>query len=356
MNDGIGARLTGLAWPLELAARLLIAALVPVVTVGLLLLVVPRLTALPDGVALRVGHTDLSEPQLRQRIDAIEALYGIGPPTAEPARDRFTRELARAVAMSVVIDQAAEERRIAIADQQAHDAVDQLIQQRFGPDGRAGFATLLGRIGASEQNVLDEVKRQQRYAQLYQQVTATAEEVTQADARALYDADPARRVVPEQRRIGNISVDTEDKARTVLQRARSGTDFTALARELSDDPTTRDSGGDLGLVDRAQLEPDYAQAAFGAPAGALFGPVRSESGWNVGIVAEIRPEQPLSFERVQERLRNELRQQRATAIWRDWLAERVRDAQVTYSDRYRPADAGAGSPEPNLAPASPGTP
>jgi peptidyl-prolyl cis-trans isomerase C len=347
-------RLEGLPWPAELAARFGIALLTPVLVVGLTLLVVIRLTELPTGVALRVGSTDVSESQLQQRIQAFEALYGIGAPPAEPARDRFTRELARSVAMSIVIDQAAQERGITVSDQDAQAAADQLIQQRFGPGGRDGFAALLGKIGASMQNVLDEIKRQQRYAQLYEQITAGIPEVTQADARAVYDGDPARRSVPEKRRIGNISVATEQDAQTVLTRARSGTDFAALAKDLSLDPTTKDSGGDLGFTDRASLETGYAQAAFSTPVGSLFGPVRSESGWNVGVVMDLRPERPLSFEEVQEGLRNELRQQRTTAKWRDWLAERVRDAHVTYSEKYQPPPAGVDPVPANAAPADPG--
>jgi peptidyl-prolyl cis-trans isomerase C len=348
VTPGLGARLQRLAWPLEVAARLGIAAVVPLLTVGLLLLVVPRLTQLPEGVALRVGHTDVSEPQLEQRIDAIEALYGIGAPPAQPARDRFIRELARSVAVSVVIDQAAEDRKIVVSDQDAQAAADQLIQQRFGPNGREAFATLLGKIGASMQNVLDEIKRQQGYSQLYAQVTADTPEVTQADARALYDGDPARRSVPEQRRIGNISVDSEQEAQTALARARSGADFAALAKEVSNDPTTRDSGGDLGFVDRDHLDTNYADAAFSAPAGSVFGPVQTESGWNVGVVVQVRPARPLSFEEVQEGLRDELRRQRTTAKFREWLAEQVRDAHIAYADKYQPpatdSETGAGFP------------
>jgi peptidyl-prolyl cis-trans isomerase C len=325
----------------ELAARLGIAVLSPVLVVGLSLILATRLTELPPGVALRVGPADVSESQMQQRIQAFEALYGIGAPPAEPARDQFTRELGRSVAMSIVIDQAAQERGIVVSDRDAQAAADQLIAQRFGPGGRDQFAALLGKIGASMQNVLDEIKRQQRYAQLYTQVTAGIPEVTQADARAVYDGDPARRSVPEKRRIANISVATEQDAQAAVARARSGTDFAALAKDSSIDPTTKDTGGDLGFVDRASLEPDYAQAAFSTPVGSLFGPVRSESGWNVGVVVDVRPERPLSFEEVQEGIRNELRQQRETAKWRDWFAERVRDAHVTYSKKYEPPPAGA---------------
>jgi peptidyl-prolyl cis-trans isomerase C len=345
-------RLTSLKWPIELAARLGIALLVPVVTVGLLMLVVPRFTDLPHGVALRVGHTDLTESQLRARIEAIEALYGLGPPATEPARGDFTRELARSVAMSMVIDQAADERGVVVSDQAAQDAANQLITQRFGPNGSGQFATLLGQVGASMQNVLDEIKRQQRFDVLYQQVTAGIPEVTQEDARAEYERRRSDMVLPEKRRLANIVLGDQQEAEVAAQRARSGTDFAALAREVSTDPTTRDSGGDLGDVTRQDLDDEYGQAAFTAPVGQVFGPVRSEAGWNVGLVVAVaRPAVPLSFEQMQESLRNRLRADRKATVWQDWLTQRFQQAHPVYAEPYRPTDpergpaAGDASPE-----------
>ncbi len=330
-------KLTHLPWPLEAAIRLVAAALVPVLTVGLLLVVVLRLTGLPDGVALRVGHTDLTEPQLKARIEAVEALYGLGPPAAEPARGEFTRELARTVAMSMVIDQAADERGVAVSDQSAQQSADQMITQRFGPNGRDQFANLLGQVGASMANVLDEIKRQQRFDQLYQKVTAGVPEATQQDARVEYDRRRSEMVLPEKRRLANIVVGTQQQADAVLQRARSGANFAALAAEVSTDPTTRDSGGDLGSVTRQDLDDDYAKAAFAAPVGQAFGPVHSEVGWNVGLVVAVdRPAVPLSFEQMQESLRANLGKERRAAVWKDWLTQRFRDAHPTYAPAYQP--------------------
>jgi peptidyl-prolyl cis-trans isomerase C len=330
--------LGGLGPTQRVALGILATLLLPVVTVGLLVLVVTRLTDLPEGVALRVGHTEVSEQELRQRMDAFDALYGIRAPKDGPARDSFIRESAKAVAVSIVIDQAAKQRGIVISDGAAQDAVNQLIAQKFGAGGRDGFVTLLGEVGASMRNVLDEIKRQQSFNQLVGQVTGGVPEPTEADARAVYDGHRAAMVLPSQRRLSNIVVGTEADAQMALQRIRSGTDFGALAKSLSLDQATRYTGGDLGYVTRDQLEDPYAQAAFAAPAGALFGPVRTKSGWNVGRVVEVRPEVPLAFEQVQEQLRDELRGERQTAAWNDWLGQRLRDADLTYADRYRPAD------------------
>jgi len=88
----------------RIALGLVATLLLPVVTVGLLVLVVTRLTDLPDGVALRVGHTDVTDEQLQQRMNALDALYGIEAPKDGPARDSFVRNSAKAVAVSIVID------------------------------------------------------------------------------------------------------------------------------------------------------------------------------------------------------------------------------------------------------------
>lgn len=324
--------------PWELLARLGAAALTPVLVVGLSVLIAIRVTELPEGVALRVGHTELTDQQLNQRIDAFEALYGIGAPTANPARDAFTRDMAKTVAMSIVVDQAAQARGIVISDQVAQAAANQMIEQRFGPNGHDQFVTLLGEIGASMRDVTDEIKRQQSFAQLYAQITSRVPESTEAQARAVYDSQRARMVLPEQRRLSNIVVSSSDEASQVLQKLHSGTNFATLAKQDSLDESTASSGGDLGFVKREQLEPGYANAAFAAPVGALFGPVQTKSGWNVGQVVQVQPATPVAFEQIQENLRDELRSAVQTRVWDDWFGEQVRQAHLQYADKYRPND------------------
>lgn len=331
-------KLSELRWPQELAARLGVSALVPVVVVGLLVLIVPRLTGLPEGVVIRAADVEVTEQEFQQRVDALQALYGIMPPKGGPARDSFTRETAKAVAIAVVIEEAARDRDIAVSDKAAQDAVTQLIEQNFAQGGRDAFVQLLGDVGASMQNVLDEIKRQRTFVQLFDQVTGGVPEVTEADARAAYDARRDQMQVPEQRRLSNIVVDSREVAEEVLAKARSEADFGALVTEYSLDQSTRDAAGDLGFVMRAQLQDPYAQAAFSAPPGELFGPVQTESGWNVGKVTEVRPPTPLAFRYVQEQLRASLRGEREIAVWNDWLAAELEKGDPEYAETYLPAE------------------
>jgi peptidyl-prolyl cis-trans isomerase D len=54
----------------------------------------------------------------------------------------------------------------------------------------------------------------------------------------------------------------EAKANDLLKQIRGGADFAAIARQHSDDPGSKEKGGELGWVTRGQMVPPFEQAAF----------------------------------------------------------------------------------------------
>ncbi|OGL12308.1 MAG: hypothetical protein A3I17_10925 [Candidatus Rokubacteria bacterium RIFCSPLOWO2_02_FULL_72_37] len=83
----------------------------------------------------------------------------------------------------------------------------------------------------------------------------------------------------------------EDKARAkivdVIRRAKAGEDFAKLARELSEDPGSAPNGGDLGLVSRGEMVPQFEQAVFALKKGEVSPePVRTPFGFHaIKVVA-----------------------------------------------------------------------
>jgi peptidyl-prolyl cis-trans isomerase C len=327
--------------------------LTPTIVIGLAVLLALRVTSLPANAAFRVGDTVVTRPELVNRLDLLRALYGIQAPPDPAKRDAFRRQSAQAVALSMLLDRAARDEGIVVEGKDVQDAFDQLIKARF-PNGRGEFVELLGAVGASEKDVTDEITRQQTTRRLYEKITAAhaAElEVSEPEARRYYEQNPARFVDPETRHLRNIVVATESEAAEVIAKARSGVDFGQLAKQFSLDESTRDIGGDLGFVGRDRLDPDYAVAAFAGPVGDLFGPVRANKGWNVGQVTELHPAGQLSFEQVSDQLRAELKNAKSLLIWRDWVAERIRAADIQYADEFRPAEPNEPIPGDSAGPA-----
>lgn len=348
-----------ISFPDKLWTRMIIAVLVPVVVTGFAMLVVPLAFGLPKDAAFRVGDTVVTRDHLQERVEVLGALYGIQEPVGGPQLARFRRDAAKAVAVGMILDEAAASRDIVVGDKAARDALHKMISGQLGDDSNRAFVDLIGGLGVSEEDVLDEIKRQQRTASLFQATTADAVSTVTDDQLPRYYADHrAEFALPEQRRLRNIVVATKEKADQVLRQARSGASFAALAGRTTLDEETRGKKGDLGFVTTAQLETGYAKAAFAPSRPAVFGPVQTRYGWNVGQVVEIRPGNQLPFEQVRDDVRDALRSERALAAWREWLGGEISAARVEYADDYRPADPDAppSGTDPLPAPATPSVP
>jgi parvulin-like peptidyl-prolyl isomerase len=80
------------------------------------------------------------------------------------------------------------------------------------------------------------------------------------------------------------------KAREVLRRLKDGEDFAELARTYSEDPATRENGGDLSPFTRGSMLEEFERVAFSLPSGTLYDqPVRTEVGYHLIKVVEHQP-------------------------------------------------------------------
>ncbi len=126
--------------------------------------------------------------------------------------------------------------------------------------------------------------------------------VADAEVEKYYTEHPREFEKPPQVRASHILVrvpetggsEGEDKARTkvadAIRRAKAGEDFAKLAREISEDPGSKQTGGDLGLVRKGEMVPQFEQAAFALKPGEISPePVRSPFGFHAIKVVEIQP-------------------------------------------------------------------
>ena len=73
-------------------------------------------------------------------------------------------------------------------------------------------------------------------------------------------------------------------------------DFEKIAREKSSDPASAKDGGDLGFFGRGMMVPQFEEAVFKAKKGDIVGPVKSEFGYHIIKVTDVKAEsvRPLS--------------------------------------------------------------
>ena len=94
----------------------------------------------------------------------------------------------------------------------------------------------------------------------------------------------------------------EDKIKAIIVRLNKGEDFAKLAGELTEDPSGKANGGDLGFFTKEQMVPEFATAAFEIAPGKISGPIKTQFGWHVLKVEEKRKKPAPTFDEVKAQI------------------------------------------------------
>jgi parvulin-like peptidyl-prolyl isomerase len=177
----------------------------------------------------------------------------------------------------------------------------------------AEFREQLIKVGQTEASVRENIRvatMEEKWivSQIAGQDTAEPEEVERT-----YKENMKTFMTPEKIRASHIliqvysgdspAVETakENKAKELVQRAKKGEDFDALARQYSEDGDTRASGGDLGYFDKS-TPTMFGDAVLNMKAGQVSDPVRSKVGFHVIKVTERVPAAQMPLEEVRKRI------------------------------------------------------
>jgi len=126
-------------------------------------------------------------------------------------------------------------------------------------------------------------------------------QVTDEDAKKFYDEQVG--VPGKEYKARHILLDNEDEAKNVISMLDTGRDFSELAKEKSTGPSGP-SGGELGWFGAGQMVKPFADAAATMDKGTYSKtPVKTEFGWHVIMLDDVRDSTPPPFEDVKDRLK-----------------------------------------------------
>jgi len=156
-------------------------------------------------------------------------------------------------------------------------------------------------------------KRKAKYIFLESLKLRSQVNVSDDELRQYYDQHRAEYTLPERVKAQHILFKTQektpeeiektkDKARQVLERAKKGEDFSALAKQFSED-TTASAGGDLGDFGRGQMVPEFERAAFSLGVGAISDLVQTQFGIHIIKVTGKQEARERPFDELKEAIR-----------------------------------------------------
>lgn len=201
-------------------------------------------------------------------------------------------------------------------DQLFPAAVNQLINEE------------LARAKAKSSNIATDEEVKNRLEAAKTEIMATVylqreveERTTEELLQQAYDAYVASFPQVEEARASHILVEEEKLAKKLIQDLEKGADFSELVAEHSIDTGSIQAGGDIGYFTKADVVPEFAEAAFEQELNKhSFKPVKSQFGFHIITVTDRRQREPASFEEAQQFLEPQIRQavlQQAFAEWRE---------------------------------------
>jgi parvulin-like peptidyl-prolyl isomerase len=250
-----------------------------------------------------------------------------------------------------------------------------LLQKANEADNAAGakkaqdaMATLRERAGSQETLDMQLKAAGETEGQLRARITqeTTAETALQRvlsvavspdDIKKFYDGHPADFEQPEMVHVRHILLMTIDpttheplpddtvkakrkQADDILAKARSGQDFAKLAQQYSEDPTTKDKGGDLPAFPRGQMLPEFEAAAFALTNNEISSVVTTMYGYHIIKFIDKTPAKTLTLmdtvpgatETISDRIKDVLSQQKTDQLAPAYLTSLKRAADVQILD------------------------
>lgn len=178
-------------------------------------------------------------------------------------------------------------KNVRVSGGEVDGAIAQLMQANNIPNKQA-FEEALRRNnfmpGQFRDMVKEDILIQKMIAKVTGSVTITPDDLR--EIRAAHILISPKVAVPtveadRKKLLGQADKDAMALAGQVLDRVKKGESFSALAKRYSDDPGSRDKGGDLGYITTGMMVPEFEKTAFALKPGETSGIVKTPFGYHI---------------------------------------------------------------------------
>lgn len=290
---------------------------------------------LVDRIVAVVGDSVILASEVQEQLERRRAM-GQPLPEDPDQLDELRRQELESLINELVLVQAAQRDSIAVPVEDVQSQVEATVaeqERRFGT--RAAFEAALREEGMTLEQYRAIIEQGVRRAGIRRQFEATLQRdrrpppVSDDEIREFFEARrgelgrrPAtiefEQVVIKPEPTDSARQAALDEARRVLEELAEGGDFETLARRYSDDPGTRERGGELGWFRRGRMVPEFERVAYALRPGQVSGIVETTFGFHIIRVDKIRGPERLA--------RHILIRPEITAADQERTVERAREA------------------------------
>jgi peptidyl-prolyl cis-trans isomerase D len=151
-------------------------------------------------------------------------------------------------------------------------------------------------------------------------------EVSDAEIEAYYNQHKSDYAQPEEVHARHILIAVpagsdaktdaaaKAKAEDVLKQLKAGGNFAELAKKYSDDPGSKENGGDLPMMPTSGFVPEFSKAAMALNPGQTSDPVKTQFGYHIIQTIAKQPAGTKPLAEVKDQIRTSLQQQKSASV------------------------------------------
>lgn len=266
----------------------------------------------------KIQRKDLEEnPRLKQVVNQMKMQYGEEFEKSEQGKEAIKeqkKQILDELITEKVLLQKGKELKVIPKDEELNKEVDKKfneIKAVYNNDEKK-FEETLKSTGFTKETLKEYLKSQIIIEKVINEATKDVK-VEDKDVKKYYNENQSMFTEkPNTMNVSHILVKTEDEAKKVKKRLDSKEDFAKVAKEVSQDPGSKDKGGLLGDINYndANFDPTFMKAAIALKQGAVSNPVHSQWGYHI-IKINSKKEYPVKkFDAVKEDIKKELKMEK----------------------------------------------
>ena len=250
-----------------------------------------------------------------EEADLVEEMRFRNHPLSEGQLSALQNQLLDNLVDRELLYQKAQEKNIQIRLRWVERALAE-FKGRIG--SASDFDSFLERTQMSEAQLRERLSKGLIVQRFLRREVARGIKVSEAEMQTFYRKNPEFFVRREQIRARHILIkvdpNTEYSSRgeallriqAIQAKLQAGASFGALALEYSED-ADKERGGDLGIVERHQLTPAFAEAAFALQTGEISGIVETRFGYHLIQMVDRMPSSNMAYRNARTKIERTLR-------------------------------------------------
>jgi len=265
----------------------------------------------PEEAVAKVNGKTITRQQFDEAMaNDLRMLAQRGMQLTPEQRLGYERQLLGKLVDQELLVQAASKTPVADADKKVDAQIAQ-IKGNF-PDPKM-FDEQIKNAGRTMEQVRADVLRMLTVQEFVEKEFASKIKISDDQIKAFYDQNPQYFQKPPQVRASHILVmvpqgatdDVKATKRAAIDKARERVttgkeDFAKVAAEVSEDPGSKQKGGDLDFFSQGQMVPEFDKAAFALKTGEVSDVVTTQYGYHIIKQTGAQPAEKRSLDQMKD--------------------------------------------------------